>query len=357
MSSIKEVAGKANVSISTVSNVLNHTKFVSPELTQRVLDAVSELDYQANPIAKRMKSAKSNVVGIISTEIVGVFYPYVIKGLYNEFTSHGYNVHMFETDAISDPHNSWEKLMAGVRNFTDYRVDGIVLTATLPAKEEKNYVNRILDMVSREKKIPVVSLETDLTGYGIDSICCDSFKGAECAVMHLIEKGCRKIAHITGPIFSRVALDRLNGYKSALKKAGLPVEDKLIINGDYLHQSGYFAAKKLLETVDFDGLFVANDQMAIGAMTALKEFGVQIPEDIKVIGYDNVFISNIVTPPLSTMHAPKKSLGEMGADLLIKRIEGQLSDTKAIKIDMETRLIVRQSTDPAAHDEWDKNDW
>ena len=357
MSSIKDVAKKAQVSISTVSNVLNHTKFVSPDLTQRVLEAVEDLDYQANPIAKSMKSAKSNTVGIISTDIIGVFYPYVIKGLYNEFTRQGYNVHMFETDAINDPMNSWDKLLVGIKHFTDYRVEGIVLTSILPADSEKHYVSQILKMVNGERKIPLVSLETDLTGYGIDSICCDSFHGAECAVNHLIEKGCRKIAHITGPIFTRVSLDRLAGYKYALEKAGLSVDENLIANGDYLHQSGYNAVKEILKKSEFDGLFVANDQMAIGAMAALREEGFRIPDDIKVIGYDNVFISNIVEPSLSTIHAPKRSMGETGANLLMKRIKGQLKDQVPVKINLDTQLIVRQSTDPDARDEWEKNDW
>lgn len=221
MSSIKEVAKKAGVSISTVSNVLNRTKYVSPELTARVMEAVNALDYQANPIAQNMKSARTHTVGIISTDITGVFYPYVIKGLYNEFYKHGYAVQMFETEAMTDPLHSWDRMIEGVRRFSDYRVDGIVLTSIFPASIEEYYVNKILKIVNGEKKISLVSLETDFTRYGIDSIFCNSFLGAKCAVNHLIEKGCKKIAHITGPYLHVSRLTGLQGIMPRLKRPGL----------------------------------------------------------------------------------------------------------------------------------------
>ena len=358
MSSIKDVAQRAGVSISTVSNVLNGTKYVSEDLTRRVLIAVEELGYQANPIAKNMKSNKSFTVGIISTDIGGLFYPYVVKGLYNTFNQNGYNVQMFETDGVHDPQNSWEKAVEGVRHFVDYRVDGIVLTSIFPANMEEYYVNRILHMIHSPKEIALVSLETDFTRYGIDSVYANSVAGAERAVDHLILKGCRKIAHITGPIFTRVSIDRLKGYRNAIKRVGLREDNALVGYGDYSHLSGYKAMKDILGRVsDFDGVFVANDQMAVGAMRALHEAGRRIPEDVKVIGYDDVFISCVLEPPLSTIHVLKRTMGESGASLLIDRMQGTARKKAPIAIELETKLVPRRSTCIDAPDDWILSDW
>ena len=165
MVSIKDVAQRAGVSISTVSNVLNGTKFVSETLRRRVMTAVEELGYQASPIARSMKSSRSHTVGVISTDIGGLFYPYVIKGLYNRFSQSGYNVHVFETDGVHDPRSSWERVVDGVRHFVEYRVDGIVLTSVFPANMEAYYADRILKLVQNSgKDIAVVSTKS-MTGH------------------------------------------------------------------------------------------------------------------------------------------------------------------------------------------------
>ncbi len=359
MASIKDVAQRAGVSISTVSNVLNGTKYVSENLSRRVMAAVEELGYQANPIAKNMKSSRSSTVGIISTDISGLFYPYVIKGLYNTFSQSGYNVQMFETDGVHDPQNSWEKAVEGVHRFVDYRVDGIVLTSIFPASMEEYYVNRILRIIrGAPKDIALVSLETDFTRYGIDSIYANSTAGAERAVDHLLLKGCRRIAHITGPIFTRVSIDRLTGYKNAILRAGLPVDEDLIGYGDYSHLSGYKAMKDILARGgDFDGAFIANDQMAVGAMRALREAGRRVPEDVKVIGYDDVFISCVLEPPLSTVHVLKRTMGESGAKLLIDRMQGAARRKGPVAVELPTRLVERRSTCADAPDDWILSDW
>ena len=359
MVSIKDVAQRAGVSISTVSNVLNGTKFVSETLRRRVMTAVEELGYQANPIARNMKSSRSHTVGVISTDIGGLFYPYVIKGLYNRFSQNGYNVHVFETDGVHDPRSSWERVVDGVRHFVEYRVDGIVLTSIFPANMEAYYADRILKLVQNSgKDIAIVSLETDFTRYGIDSVYANSVAGAERAVDHLVLKGCGRIAHITGPIFTRVSIERLTGYRNAMARAGLEVREAWIANGDYSHPSGYKAMDEILRRApEIDGLFVANDQMAVGAMRRIHEAGLRIPEDIKVIGYDDVFISCVLEPPLSTMHVLKRTMGEHGAQLLIDRIEGRSASRRAIAIEMEARLVERRSTNPQAPDDWILSDW
>ena len=352
MAKIKDVALKAGVSVSTVSNVLSGKKYVSEALSKRVMAAVNELGYQADPIAQILKTSKSYMVGVISTEMSGLFFPNVLKGLYRVLKQNGYNLQVFEADGTYDPQNSWERVLEGVRSFVNYRMDGIVLTTVFPAELEERYINKILKMLETDRKIAIISLNEDYTRFGIDSVYEDHYKGAKKAVKHLIEKGCANIAHITGPIYHQVSIDRMNGYRDAMAEAGLPVYEDQISNGDYTHQSGYKCMKRILKKkLGFDGVFVANDQMGAGAICALREAGYRIPEDVKVIGYDNVFISTMLDPPLSTIHVPKISLGERGGELLIDQMkQGGAFIRKAIAVELETKLIERRSTSlEAAH--------
>lgn len=359
MASIKDVARRAGVSISTVSNVLSGKKYVSGTLSKRVMAAVEELDYQADPIAQILKTNRSHTVGVIATEIGGLFFPSVLRGLYTVLNKNGYNLQVFETDGTRDPENSWKRMLEGVRNFVDYRVDGIVLTTVFPAELEEYYINRILKMIDGERKIALVSLNEDYTRFGIDSVFENHYAGAEKAVNHLIQKGCTKIAHITGPIYTQVSSDRLNAYRDTVLQAGLQLNEDQIASGDYTHQSGYRAMKEIIRRApDFDGLFSANDQMCIGAMLALREAGYKIPEDVKVIGYDDLFISAMLEPPLSTIHIPKHSLGERGGELLIKRMqEDDGQEHKATVLELETRLIERKSTSLDSSGNWALSDW
>ena len=359
MSGIKDVAKRAGVSISTVSNVLNQSKYVSPELVKRVEDAVRELSYEVDPIARSMKSNKSGTIGVIVEDMCGVFYPYVVKGINSVVMEKGYQLVICDaqsvygdTNAISRERELFKKLFAS-------RVDGILFVTMVHQDLIERHFHEILARSNQSKKIPLVSLERDLTKIGIDSVYFDGYNNAKMAVQHLIDCGCRKIAHIMGPMMMQVAQERVEGYKDCILQNGLLANwNTLIEYGDYSHQSGYLAMKKLLEnTPDLDGVFCGNDQMAVGALKLLKEYGKRVPEDIKVMGYDDVFLSSIIEPSLSTIHIQKTHTGMKAAQILFQRIENPDSSQEPAAVKMGARLVVRRSTVADSEEVWIFVDW
>ena len=357
MASIKDVAGRANVSIATVSNVLNKTKYVSEELTRRVLDSVRELDYQADPVAQNMKAGRSKTIGVITTDICGLFYPYILKGLFEVFNANGYNMILLDTNGMNEREGCIKRVLDGFAQLVRNRVDGIVFSSIFPEDQEQYYVGELLKMADGRKKVEIVSVETNFDKYGIDSVYCDSVEGAVTATNHLIDQGARHIGHITGPFYTRVAQDRCTGCIQALRDHGMELNERFIAHGDYTHQSGYLAMQQLLTNApEIDGVFVANDQMSVGALRALAEAGRHVPQDVKVIGYDDVFIASVLQPSLSTVHVQKHRMGEEAARLLIGRLNNENNES-AKAIQLESRLVVRRTTVLDAKEDWIQVDW
>jgi len=360
MSSIKDVAVLAGVSISTVSNVLNKSKYVSPQLVERVEQAVKDLGYEVNPIAASMKSKKSGTIGVITEDMCGVFYPYIVRGINAIADEKGYKIIICDvngkkggTTAIEREQELFHKLLAS-------RVDGIIFTSSKSGVGQDKYFVELKKLADhRHEKTPIVSLERDLTMLGIDSVYFDGYVNAQKAVNHLIDCGCKKICHIAGPAELQIAQERIKGYKKCLADNQMELDaDSMITYGDYAHQSGYLAMEKLLNDVpDVDGVFCSNDQMAIGALRVLKEKGKSVPEDVKLIGYDDVFVSSIVEPPISTIHIQKNSAGRKAAEILFDRIEKAEVSDLAMGIKLESRLVVRKSTMEGVAEDWNLNDW
>lgn len=359
MSGIKDVAKKAGVSISTVSNVLNKSKYVSPELARRVEAAVEELSYHVNPMARGMKSNKSGTIGVITEDMCGVFYPYVVKGINSIAMEKGYQIIIGDTQGVYGDCEALTREKELFHQLIASRVDGILFVSAIPESEKKKYFSQIIKMACKNKKIPLVSLERNFTDIGIDSVYFDPFENSKIAVQHLIDCGCRKICHITGPYSMEIARERIEGYKSCIKDAKLYLDlSAMIVQGDYTHQSGYRAMEQLLENVpDLDGVFCANDQMTIGAMKYLKRSGKRIPEDIKLIGYDDVFIASVVEPAISTIHIQKYHTGVKAAQLLFERIEHPYDQILPRGIKMDARLVIRKSTVADALENENLADW
>ncbi len=347
MNGIKDVAKKAGVSISTVSNVLNKTKYVSPELTKKVEDAVKSLDYRVNPVARSMKSRTTGMIGVITEDLCGLFYPYVIRGISEVAETKGYQL------VICDAHGTREYLHAVeseeqlFHRLFNNRVDGVIFVSTVSEKDTDAYFENIKRMANQYKKTPLVSLERNFAGIGIDSVYFDGYANARMAVEHLIDCGCRKIGHISGPKNLIVAKERIEGYQDCLKEHGM-AECGCVVEGDYTHRSGYEGIARLLKKLPgIDGVFCANDQIAFGAVMRLQEEGRRIPEDVKVIGYDDVFVSGMINPPVSTIHIQKRHAGTKAAEVLFKRIEESAEaggSSPPVEIKMEGRLVVRRST-------------
>jgi DNA-binding LacI/PurR family transcriptional regulator len=362
MITIHDVAKRAGVSISTVSNVLNKNKYVSEDLVRRVNAAVQELEYTANPIAQKMKFKNTKTIGVIMADICGLFFPYLIKGMYDVLNSKGYRLIMMDSEGIHDSIGSIKKLREGIFGLIQDRVDGIVFASTLPKEMEANIIYDVIKRSSAKRNTGFVCVDNDLSKYGINSVYANSVVGADLAVSHLIDVGCRHIGHITGPVFFSVIQDRIQGYRNAMARNGLAIDDsRMIANGDYTHKSGYMAMKELLKKMPgIDGVFAANDQMSVGVLKALSEAGKRVPDDVKVIGYDDVFISSVLEPSLSTIHIQKIAMGKKAAELLIDQIENNEKvpvQNPGIAAEIDTKLIIRKSTVKNALDDWILVDW
>jgi DNA-binding LacI/PurR family transcriptional regulator len=358
MVTIHDVAKRAGVSISTVSNVLNKNKYVSDDLVRQVNAAVQELSYTANPIAQKMKIKNTKTIGVITADICGLFYPYILKGMFDVLNAKGYRLVIMDNDGANDSLGGIKRFQESVTGLIRDRMDGIVFASTVPEEIEAGILRDIMNLPSFRKNTGFVSIEKNLTKYGIDSVYVDSEAGAEIATNHLIELNCRKICHIAGPFFVTIAQDRVRGFKKTMMKHNLDLdESKMIVYGDYTHKSGYTAMKELLLKIpDIDGVFVANDQMSVGAMKALFEAGKRIPDDVKLIGYDDVFIAGVLEPSLSTIHVQKYQIGKNAAELLLSQIEGN-RDFSGRGIELEPKLIVRKSTVKNAPNDWILTDW
>lgn len=363
VASIKDVAKRAGVSISTVSNVINGTKYVSNDLTQKVKDAIDDLGYVVDAVARNMKTGYTKTIGVITADICGLFYPYVIKGIYEVVNKRGYNLTICDIQTISDNENALLKEKESFKKLISNRVDGIIFVSCISDKHAERYFNEIKRTISDERKIAFVSVERDFSHLGIDSVFYENEKAGHTAVTHLYDMGCRNIAHITGPLYYTVAQDRIKGYKRAVKELKMNNDiEKMVEHGDYTHQSGYWAIESLLEKNDkIDGVFAANDQMAIGVLKFLKEKQIKVPQEIKVIGCDDVFASRVVDPQLSTIHIRKRHMGVYAAETLLKRIDSMEKEEKESFVPaaekLDTWLVVRTSTLAEAEDEWRVADW
>ena len=359
MSGIKDVAKRAGVSISTVSNVLNKSKYVSPELARRVEMAVEELSYEANPIARSMKNNKTGTIGVITEDICGVFYPYVVKGINSVAEEKGYQIMICDAQGTYGDKQAIKREKELFRRMIASRVDGIIFVSSVSSENREKYFSQIKKQANKYKKIPLVSIERDLTVVGIDSVYFDSYANSKMAIQHLIDCGCRKICHITGPTHMEIVKERAKGYRDCLKENNLDYCEDMIVHGDYSHLSGYVAVKQLIKQIpDMDGVFCGNDQMAIGVMKYLNEHGKRIPEDIKLIGYDDVFLASVVEPSLSTIHIRKRHAGIEAAKMLFRRIENpDINIGQPVAVKMDARLVVRQSTVKTASEDWNLVDW
>ena len=348
--SIKDVAERAGVSISTVSHVLNSTKSVSPELRQRVMDAAEALRYQANAIPRGLKSGKTNVLCVIVPSIVSVFFPKVLRGMQTAAAQQGYSLSIYETG------EELEKERAYIQLLKNQWVDGILLSTCCNPATDQSYIKELKHLHIGDKRIPVVFFEA-LPGEGLDAVVVNNRQAACEATTYLLESGRSRIAHISAPTRFTMGIERYEGYLAGLQKADIPPDPALISEGDYSPISGYACMRELLGCgKPFDAVLCGNDQMAVGAIRALREAGVRVPEDIAVMGFDNNFPGTLISPSLSTVSVPKQHMGREAVNLLIWRLQ-QGEEAAPRVITLETNLIIRQSTDLKSESGWDLYDW
>lgn len=354
---IKDVAEKAGVSISTVSRVMNSSKRVSTELKVKVTRAIEELGYSPNAIARGLKVSQTKVIAVMITEIKRTFFTSVLEGINQVAGKTGYQLFIMET------HDSLENEMKMVEECAAQWMDGIIIASSTYGKTDrktKAYIERLGNLKKRGSQIPVVSLEYDLGNPNIHAVVVEHDRGAYEAVTHLIkDAGRKKILHVSLPRGHYMGEQRIKGYKNALKKHGLEFSEDFILEGEYTTYSGYKVVEEYLKTGNkFDGIFCANDQMAVGAIKACESFGLKVPEDVAVIGNDDIFVASLLKPTLSTIHVPRCRMGIHAMTRMVELMEGSVNPKDRI-ITLGTDIIPRESTSSAAYNkmDWAELDW
>lgn len=328
---IKDVAKQANVSIATVSAVINGTKFVSEELTERINHAIEDLEYRPNRVARSLKRKKSKLIGVTVTEITNPFYPQMLKGVDDIAIENGYNVILCTTE--DEPDKEYDLLLS----LIDQGVDGIVL-ATI----DKNASSSI-ELLKKEK-IPHVLINRAPANYEGNKVTVNSYKVGKVATDYLISLGHTDIAFIGGERLN--SIDREKGYKDSIIENGLNLRSDRIIMSDYHSNGAYDTTNSLIATGDLPtAIFTASDVMAFGVIKALLNSGYKVPEDISVIGSDNISFSEDFRIPLTTIDAHTYDIGRMGCEVLLNELRNKDQNDDR-KILLEPKLIIRESTNP-----------
>ena len=346
MVKMKDVAQRAGVSIATVSNVITGKRTVSPEVQKAVLQAISDLDYHVNMVARGLKTQRTNTIGVVLPDVTKLFFNDVLKGVMTAAAEHGYSINILSSgyDFALE-----KKLIATLRGN---HVDAIILDSCVDFQQAESWGR---ELVAGGKDIPLVSLENKLSD-GVSSICVDCFRWSSQITKHLIDQGRKKIFYISGPLSLRHEQDRLEGYKKGLRDHGIEVKEDLIVTQDFQSGSAYHAVKQVLEQgVDFDAIQASNDQAAIGAIKALMECGIQVPEKVAVTGFDNLFPSSLIDPAITTVHVRRYTMGYNAVLECIRRINDP--EAKPAHEVLESRMMIRGSSSPQAKSEWDLDNW
>jgi DNA-binding LacI/PurR family transcriptional regulator len=346
MVKMKDVAQRAGVSIATVSNVITGKRTVSPEVQKAVLQAIEDLDYHVNMVARGLKTQRTNTIGVVLPDVTKLFFNDVLKGIMTAAAEHGYSINILS----SGYDFSLEKnLIATLRGN---HVDAIILDSCVDFRQAEEWGK---ELVAAGKDIPLVSLENKLSD-GVSSICVDCFRWSNQITKHLIDQGRKKIFYISGPLSLRHEQDRLEGYKQALVEHGIEVKEDLIVTQDFQSGSAYHAVQQVLEQgVDFDAIQASNDQAAIGAIKALMEAGIEVPGKVAVTGFDNLFPSSLVSPAITTVHVHRYTMGYTAVMECIRRIGDP--EAEPLQQVMDSHMVIRGSSTDQAKSEWDLDNW
>ncbi|HEX4716164.1 MAG TPA: LacI family DNA-binding transcriptional regulator [Ktedonobacteraceae bacterium] len=325
---IVDVADEAGVSYATVSRVINNKDHVSPEKRERVLQAMAQLGYVANMQARSLAGGESRVVGLLVDYLSSSYMDEIIRGIDEALDAENYDLMLYTT------HRRKTKESAYVTKLTRRLADGLLLilprnaAAYLDTLRQRQFPHVLVDYLSDKQNVPSVSAT--------------NFRGAYDAMAFLLSLGHQRIGFITGTMEFGCARDRLDGYHAALKDRGIPADPHLICKGNFMQPQGYQCAQKLLSLPERPtAIFASNDMMAFGVMEAARERGLRLPEDLAIVGFDDIPQASYVHPALTTIRQPLEEMGRSAAHLLLKYIAHPNAEIE--RIELPTRLIIRES--------------
>ena len=325
---IMDVARESGVSYSTVSRALNGYEYVKPTTREKVLRAAEKLGYVPNQQARSLAGGRSNLIGMLVPALDNGYIAEIIRGIDEELAKSHYNLILYTT------HHHRGNEASYVATIVNSAADGLLLVVPL---DSKHY----LDML-REQRFPHVLIDqSDMTEQS-PVVNATNWQGAYDATQYLIELGHKRIGFVTGLIEMTSATERLDGYRAALSDFGIPSDESLIVMGDFREQGGYLAAQHLLDLSQKPtAIFASNDLSAFGVMDAIRERGLSIPNDMSVIGFDDIPQASIVHPKLTTIRQPLEQIGRMAVRMLLKHLANP--DQPPSRLTLATRLIVRES--------------
>jgi DNA-binding LacI/PurR family transcriptional regulator len=337
MATISDVAQRAGVSKATVSRVLNNTAVVNKETKKRILEAIEALNYTPSFLAKGMRKKKTNTFGIIIPDFRNLYYSELLKAIGEEAKKHGYIA------LICTGEMNAEREREYINYLLSRQVEGLVLCCYVNIMENKSYIQDIV------KKIPIIVMDQPSFGLPVSSAYADGYKGFGKLLTYLIEKGHRKIGMIRSLHKYPCSESRFVGYMDTLKHNGIDMDQNLIEESEFTAAGGYEAAKRLLSRSKPTAIVGVNDLIAIGALKYIREKGYTVPDDIAIAGFDNIALSSLVSPQLTTVNIPVEKIAEEAINQLIRKIKNHRARNRDIVID--TELIIRQSTEQVKKDE------
>ncbi|WP_217513820.1 substrate-binding domain-containing protein [Vibrio metschnikovii] len=329
MANMKDIARVAGVSTSTVSHVINKTRYVSDDIAERVNKAAKDLNYAPSALARSLKMNRTRTIGMLVTTSTNPFFGEVVKGVERSCYQQGYSLILCNTEGDN------QRMKASINTLLQKRVDGLILMCSTLEGER-------IEVFERYPDIPVVVMDWGPMLFASDKIQDNSLRGGYMATQYLIECGHQSIGCITGPLSRHQAQMRYEGYKRAMLEAGLTINPDWIIESDFECEGGAQALYRLKKKGPLpSAIFVSNDMMAMGVIHAASDLHIAIPDQLSIIGYDDIHIANFMTPSLTTIHQPKYRLGQAAIDTLLNKLKNQSREPQVVQL--EPTLVVRQS--------------
>ncbi len=329
MATIKDVARLAGVSTTTVSHVINKTRFVAEVTQEKVMEAVRQLNYSPSAVARSLKCNSTRSIGMLVTQSTNPFFSEVIDGVESYCYRQGYTLILCNTGGI------YEKQKEYIRMLAEKRVDGILVMCS-------DLTEELLNVLDSYSDIPKVIMDWGPLTSQADKIIDNSEEGGYLATKYLIQNGHKDIACLSGHFTKAACQERIQGYRRAMNEADLPINEDWILEGNFECDTAVLAADKIIAMDNKPtAVFCFNDTMALGLMSRLQQRGIRVPEDISVIGYDNIEISEYFSPPLTTIHQPKRRVGKNAFEILLQRIKNKEHERRVFE--MHPEIVERDS--------------
>ena len=330
---IKDIARELNLSISTVSRALRNGFEISLETKKRVLELAQRLDYNPNPLALSLLSRQSYDIGVIVPEIANPFFAIVIAGIEDIAFAQGYHVVIYQS------HEEYEREVINVKHIYNRRKDGLLVSVATGTKDYTHFKSL------HEQGFPIVFFDRICEEIDTHKVLVDDFEGAYLATEHLIQQGCERIAHISGPDHLLISRRRLQGYRAALLDYHQPIRDEWVVASTFNPSDAVEVTHSLLDNPERpDGIFASSDNIAMGCHAAIIRAGLLMPDDIALVGFSDLPMAALLNPPLSSVVQPAFEMGRSAADLLINLIKNPQKHTPSISNVLKTSLIIRKSS-------------